>query len=162
MAVDTVEQDARVRLMIGGNTLAQDKGDTDYLSTRGAKVNRWKYFGNQGRQSETWHRRKGKVPFKTKQEITRQDMNQSINRDSFTLYYRKLDTYCKVRYTEYYLIFSTITCIPDIVEVCSLGALYTQIFSSETLPPQNDHITILATPQKIPWLHHCLSSTFLV
>ena len=39
----------------------------------------------------------------------------------------------KVRYTEYYLIFSTITCIPDIVEVCALGALNTPIFSSETL-----------------------------
>ena len=49
----TVDEDARVRLMIGGNTLAQDKGDTDYLSTRGAKGNRWKHFGNQGRQSDT-------------------------------------------------------------------------------------------------------------
>lgn len=44
----------------------------------------------------------------------------------------------KVRYTEYYLIFSTITCIPNIVEVCGLGALITPIYSSETLPPQND------------------------
>ena len=62
----------------------------------------------------------------------------------------------KVRYTEYYLIFSTITCIPDIVEVCGLSALNTPIFSSETLPPQNDHIAILATPQKISWLRHCI------
>ena len=45
MAVDTVVQGARVRLMTGGNTLAQDKGDADYLSTRGAKGNRWKHFG---------------------------------------------------------------------------------------------------------------------
>jgi len=34
-----------VRHVTGGNTLAQDKGDTDYLSTRGAKGNRWKHFG---------------------------------------------------------------------------------------------------------------------
>ena len=30
-ARDTVDKDARVRLMTGGNTLAQDKGDADYL-----------------------------------------------------------------------------------------------------------------------------------
>ena len=41
------------------------------------------------------------------------------------------------------------------MEVCGLGALNTHIISSETLPPQNDHITILATPQKMSWLHHC-------
>ena len=60
----------------------------------------------------------------------------------------------KVRYTEYYLIFSTITCIPDIVEVCGLGAINTPIFSSETLPPQNDHVTNQATPQKMSWLRY--------
>jgi len=48
-----MEKDARVRLMVRGNTLAQDKGDADYLGTRGAKGNRWKHFGNQGRQSDT-------------------------------------------------------------------------------------------------------------
>ena len=47
------DKDARVRHVTGGNTLAQDKGDADYLSTRGAKGNRWKHFGNQGRQSDT-------------------------------------------------------------------------------------------------------------
>ena len=35
------------------DTLAQDKGDADYLRTRRAKGNRWKHFGNQGRQSDT-------------------------------------------------------------------------------------------------------------
>ena len=48
------------------------------------------------------------------------------------------------------MIFSTITCILDIVEMCGVGALNTPIFSSETLPPQNDYVTILATPQKRP------------
>ena len=43
----------------------------------------------------------------------------------------------------------------NIVEVYDLGALNIPIFSSETLPPLNDHITILATPQKISWLRHC-------
>jgi len=42
-----------VRHVTCGNTLAQDKGDADYLSTRGAMGNRWKLFGNQGRQSDT-------------------------------------------------------------------------------------------------------------
>ena len=45
--------DARNEAQDRNNTLAQDKGNTDYLSTRGAKGNRWKYFGNQGRQSDT-------------------------------------------------------------------------------------------------------------
>ena len=34
-----------MRLMAEYNTLAQDKGDADYLSTRGAMGNRWKHFG---------------------------------------------------------------------------------------------------------------------
>ena len=54
--------DARVRFKNEYNTLAQDRGNADYLSTWGTKGNRWKHFGNQGRQSDTWHRRKGKVP----------------------------------------------------------------------------------------------------
>ena len=40
-----MDKDARVRLMTEHNTLAQDKGDADYMSTRGAKGNRWKHFG---------------------------------------------------------------------------------------------------------------------
>jgi len=30
------------------------EGDADYLSTWGTKGNRWKHFGNQGRQSDSW------------------------------------------------------------------------------------------------------------
>jgi len=41
------DKDARVSNMTYYNTLAQDKGDEDYLSTRGAKGNRWRHFGNQ-------------------------------------------------------------------------------------------------------------------
>ena len=50
MAWISVDKNARVSNMTDYNTLAQDKGDADYLSTRGAKGNRWKHFGNQGRQ----------------------------------------------------------------------------------------------------------------
>ena len=35
------------------NILHGTKGDADYLSTLGTKGNRWKHFGNQGRQSDT-------------------------------------------------------------------------------------------------------------
>jgi len=42
-----------VRLMKRDNILAQDEGDAGYLNTRGTKGNRWKHFGNQGRQSDT-------------------------------------------------------------------------------------------------------------
>ena len=38
------DKDARVSNMTDYNTLAQNKGDTDYLSTRGAKGNRWKHW----------------------------------------------------------------------------------------------------------------------
>jgi len=57
------------------------EGDADYLNTWGTKGNRWKHFGNQGRQSDTLQRRKGKVPetrgklviFKIKQEMMRHE-----------------------------------------------------------------------------------------
>ena len=34
-----------MRHVTGGNTLAQDKEEADYLSTCGAMGNRWKHFG---------------------------------------------------------------------------------------------------------------------
>ena len=55
---------ARVRTLMETNSTHWHgtEGDADYLNTWGTKGNRWKHFGNQGRQSDTWHRRKGKIP----------------------------------------------------------------------------------------------------
>ena len=53
MAVGTVGQKREYEAHGRNNTLAQDKGNADYLSTRGAMGNRWKHIGNQGRQSDT-------------------------------------------------------------------------------------------------------------
>ena len=45
---------ARVRTLMETNSTHWHgrQGDADYLNTRGTKGNRWKLFGNQGRQSD--------------------------------------------------------------------------------------------------------------